>query len=100
MTTKIQWADEVWNPVTDGHFNGRIRLHEDALDLPLRWRKPRRRRWPNLRSSVGAEPDVGRVADGIPRRVDRLRGLGNAVVPQVAEWIGHRILGTRANGRR
>jgi DNA (cytosine-5)-methyltransferase 1 len=38
------------------------------------------------------EPSVGRVADGIPGRVDRLKQLGNAVVPQIPELIGRAIL--------
>lgn len=38
------------------------------------------------------EPNVGRVANGIPARVDRLTGLGNAIVPQIAELIAKRIL--------
>ena len=46
----------------------------------------KRSRWWEL------EPDVGRVAHGIPHRVDRLRGLGNAIVPQIAEMIGTWIL--------
>ena len=37
------------------------------------------------------EPSVGRVANGIPNRVDRLKGLGNAIVPQVAKLIMERI---------
>ena len=42
------------------------------------------------------EPDVGRVAHGVPARVDRLKGLGNAVVPQVVELIGKEILASES----
>jgi DNA (cytosine-5)-methyltransferase 1 len=38
------------------------------------------------------EPPVGRVANGVPGRVDRLKQLGNAVVPQIPELIGRAIL--------
>jgi len=34
------------------------------------------------------EPSVGRVAHGVSRRMDRIRGLGNAIVPQIAMQIG------------
>jgi protein gp37 len=64
MSTKIEWCDETWNPVTGctnvspgcdhcyaktmhERFNGpgsfdTVSLHPDRLDKPLRWRKPRK----------------------------------------------------------
>ena len=38
------------------------------------------------------EPNVGRVANGLPGRVHRLKGLGNAIVPKIAEEIGKAIM--------
>jgi len=38
------------------------------------------------------EPALGRVANGVPNRAQRLAALGNAVVPQIPELIGNAIL--------
>jgi|TARA_R110002126_G_scaffold170591_3_gene319498 DNA (cytosine-5)-methyltransferase 1 len=38
------------------------------------------------------EPELGRVAHGIPNRVDRLKGLGNSLVPQIPYFIAQSIL--------
>lgn len=51
----------------------------------------------DFRATVGrdawaCESSVVRVANGVPRRMDRLRGLGNAVCPPVAQFIGEQIM--------
>lgn len=42
----------------------------------------------------GWEDGINRVANGVPSRVDRLRCLGNAIVPQVAEVVARMTLET------
>jgi len=46
-------------------------------------------------SSWTTEPGIRRVVNGIPNRVDRIKGLGNAVVPQIVEVFGNMIMEAR-----
>ena len=46
----------------------------------------------NPRDNWSVEPNVGRVAHGISDRVDRIKSLGNAVVPQLTYIIGMSII--------
>jgi DNA (cytosine-5)-methyltransferase 1 len=63
-------------------------LHEQVSRVDLqRAARDVRRHWET-------EPDVARVANGVPRRLvlDPIKAYGNAVVPQVAEHIGRLIV--------
>ena len=77
----VAYADE---PRPQGH--GRLDCERDGAG-----ERPAGASSPALDGWWRTEPDVGRVAHGVPARVDRLRSLGNAVVPQVVEWIGRRL---------
>ena len=39
-----------------------------------------------------SEPNVGRVVNGVPNRIQRIKALGNAVVPQLTYVIGMSII--------
>jgi DNA (cytosine-5)-methyltransferase 1 len=83
-------GENVADPVcdSDGHgFDGASAFERSGQD---RHEGPRR-----VLSNAdhwAVEPNVGRVANGVPSRVDRLKTLGNAVVPQIPEIIGRAIM--------
>lgn len=80
-----------WRQMADTHRTGLEERQEQRRGFP-----------PELSSAIGAcgegraqwlvEPNVGRVAHGVRNRVDRLRCLGNAVVPQCSYVIGMWLL--------
>lgn len=78
---------EVQRIAQHGHEQGEAGHHVDGCSPWRRWQ-----RTPELAQHWRAEPELGRLAHGIPARVDRLRCLGNAVVPQIVELIGRAII--------
>jgi DNA (cytosine-5)-methyltransferase 1 len=87
----ITISGKAWNESGDGRQSlaDTNRPGREELDAPGFSEKPglhtgssdpRWQQWP-------AEPELGRVAHGIPNRTHRLKGLGNAIVPAVAFQI-------------
>ena len=65
---------------------------QETLFGEFRLSRKFRRSSTDQREQWATEPAVGRVANGVPRRVDRLRCLGNAIVPACAEVVAQRLL--------
>ena len=91
----------------DRQETSKIFRSEDVADSMHKGLQEREREDPGRKSQNGRpklervsqwlpEPPVGRVANGVPGRVDRLKQLGNAVVPQVVEIIGRAIMESHA----
>lgn len=75
---------------------GKSRSLENAnsAKLPRFWSEPNRQSHGSANSSWWeTEPDVGRVADGVAFRVDRLKALGNGQVPAVAKLAWETLTG-------
>ena len=73
-------------------IQGRVATREQEPQVQTGQAIPGRNSSGSKSSYWDVEPELGRVANGIPNRVDRLKQLGNAVVPQVVEAIGRAIM--------
>jgi DNA (cytosine-5)-methyltransferase 1 len=72
---------------------------EPMRELQQKGSEQNERRWSCNESWWRTEPDVGRVVNGLPFRVDRIKGLGNSVVPQCAREAFKELSGLQEMGR-
>ena len=97
-TDRVSTQENVSNPGSSRRETGisEERYREEGNTEESNNDSDRRRGW-QRENNWAIEPDVGRVAHGIPKRVDRLKSLGNSLVPQIPYYIGSVILKTMAN---
>lgn len=97
----IQWQNQTRNEdkpsnqsIANSHGKGLAVRPKPDNRRGIIWQE---RQAPTQGNWWAVEPELGRVAHGIPNRVDRLKCLGNAIVPQVAYEI-IRIIADIENG--
>ena len=92
-TDRVSTQENVSNPGSSRRQTGisEERYREEGNTEESNNDSDRRRGW-QRENNWAVEPDVGRVAHGVPKRVDRLKSLGNSLVPQIPYYIGKTIL--------
>tara|TARA_X000001316_G_C913061_1_gene27966 strand:+ start:40 stop:915 length:876 start_codon:yes stop_codon:yes gene_type:complete len=83
-----------WNEIKDENGNT---FKSSSQETKFTTRQLKRKSSEGRQEGMGrkwweSEPSVGRVAHGIPKRVDRLKTLGNSVVPHIPYYIGQAIV--------
>ena len=83
-----------WNEIKDENGNT---FKSSSQETKFTTRQLKRKSSEGRQEGMGrkwweSEPRVGRVAHGIPKRVDRLKTLGNSVVPHIPYYIGQAIV--------
>lgn len=92
--------DRVWLIAHPNEVGG-VSAQKRNLD----WQILYQTQWPEIADAVGRcawwapEPQLARVAHGLPNIVDRRGACGNAVVPQIPELIGRAILASLGEQR-
>jgi DNA (cytosine-5)-methyltransferase 1 len=104
VKNKRRWFSDSCKNVSDAYccngsawMQNRKQTHQEEAGARLDYRIARYGDLRNVgRDTWAVEPDVGRVANGVPARTHRLKALGNAVVPQIPELIGRAIAAREA----
>ena len=73
-------------------LQGSRQFEQSQYSTPIVTRQAIKSEYGRVSGIWATEPALGRVANGVPNRVDRLKQLGNAVVPQIPELIGRAIM--------